>query len=295
MHGQTILSLITAPFYGLFAALMVLPVTLAGGVLVVVASYFVYFLLAIPILLLFLLFLAILVQSGRFAAALTGLQRFSGQGDLVSALGRCVLPTLCAMLFMLVLAGSVFLIFAEIDDGRELWWYSRERLDAALFDIRKNPGAAARYFALENLNLGPVAYILQGSLLCVISGLAIFMLPRAIDLRGWYDDAYSTGLLAVRFFIALPFFAALVWVLGEIATTGIHAVIALNAGENVILLFVRAFVEASVFAAIVLTFEAMIVRNAVRYTERVRAAIKEMSRVDSDEYRTLRESWKDRP
>ncbi len=294
MFGRTVLALISSPLFGILATIAVLPITIIGNLLVGVIAAYGFILPIIALAASFVVQVAIYVQTARYCAAFTRLRRLSEQPNFFRAVRLGMMITLVGSIIMLLLTVAAVLVYFELGGGEELWWLDRDKLRQALDQASRSSIAADQLFAIENLNLDGLVMISRVVYMLFLTSLAIFIVPRATGVGLTRDRTYTSGMLWVRFLVAMPFFAVMSGVLGHLATEGIEAIYQMPPDMEFLLFIVRYTIETAIFAGIIFAFEALLLRTGHEQSQDEAAYVEEATQMDGEDYRALRQRWNDR-
>lgn len=290
MFGRTVLSLISSPAYGLLVALATLPVTLIGNFVLAMFGVTAILLPFLVLIVAFLVQVAIYVQTARYAGSFTSLIGITKQPDFFGAIGKGLMVSFLGQIIYFLVMGAVTLIFLEYRGGEALWWLNPEKLKNAMEVAMRQPDRVSGIFSFEGFDLDGLLLTLRVTYMVFMTMLAIFMVPIACGLRWGSERTYNIGLILVRFLIAMPFLAAMVGVIGHLIVAGLDFVIASVWEKVTIALFVRFGVELALFAGMIFSFEALLLRNGAEQ-EKDEEAMEEVYNANAhDEIRALRQS-----
>ncbi|MEM7056629.1 MAG: hypothetical protein AAF557_03505 [Pseudomonadota bacterium] len=293
MFGRVMTALIRSPGYGILVALATLPVTLVGNL---VLGMFGVMAILLPLLILIFAFLvqvAIFVQTARFAGNFSGLKRFPQQPDFFVAAGKGLMVCFLGQILLGLIVTAVTLFFLEFRGGEALWWLNPDKLFKAVERVMKQPDLAAYVFTFEGFDLDGLIMVLRAVYMVFMTMLAIFIVPLACGESWGSERTYTVGLIVVRFLIAMPLLAGIAGLLSHFGVLGANFAIAAIWPDASVPLFVRFGLELALFAGMIFSFEALLLKTGIEQEHDEAAARQAYLASGGDDLRALRQSRMD--
>lgn len=294
MLVRTIIALVSSPFYGVLIALATLPILVIGGIAMGLLSIASLILPLILIALSFVLQAAVYAQSARYAASMTGLKSLMQQPEFFRSVGRSLAVTIIVGIVSGIVIVAFFIVFLKFGGAEQFWWMDREKLGPAVQAAMESPAAAEEIFSFENMNLGTLVFIIQAFSMFFVTLIALFVIPRAIDLGDRYHRTYTLGLVLTRWLIAFPFCAAMADVVARLLLVVVQAALDIFADGVTATTLILYSMQMPLFTGMIFAFEAFMLKTGHEHSEEEEFLDHGVERADTEEIRALRDAWNQR-
>ena len=253
--------------------------------------------LILPLILIVLSFLlqaAIYAQSARYAASMTGLKSLMQQPDFFRSVGRSLAVTILVGIVSGIVIVAFFIVFLKFGGAEQFWWMDKDKLIPAVQTAMESPAAAEEIFSFENMNLGTLVFIIQAFSMFFVTLIALFVLPRAIDLGDHYHRTYTLGLVLTRWLVAFPFCAAMADVVARLLLVVVQAVLDIFADGVTATTLILYSMQMPLFTGMIFAFEAFMLKTGHEHSEEEEFLDHGVERADTEEIRALRDAWNQR-
>lgn len=291
MFGRVVMALIRSPLYGLAVALPVMPLTFVGLMILAEFGVAAIMLFTLVFLMVFIMQVAVFVQTARFAASFSGFKNIARQPDFFQVAGRGIVIFMIGQILLGLLAGAVIVFFIEFRGGEALWWLNPDRLWKALEKVMLQPDIAAYIFSFEGFDLDGLMMALRASYMVFLTVMAMFVVPLACG-ETWNtsERTYTVGLIVIRFLVAMPILA---FAAGLLSFFG---VLAANIGMDavwpgyIVPAYIPLVLELALYSGMIFSFEALLLKTGKEQEDIEMAEHEAYLHNVEDDLRALRQS-----
>jgi len=268
MFGRVVMALVRSPLLGIGVALPVLPITFVGIMILAAFGVAAIMLFVLVFMMVFIMQVAVFVQTARFAASFSGFKSISKQPDFFQVAGKGLVIFFIGQILLGLMTAAVIVFFLEFRGGESLWWLDSGRLWKALEKVMLQPDIASYIFSFDGFDLDGLMMALRASYMVFLSIMAIFVVPLACGENwGSSERTYTVGLIVIRFLIAMP---ALAFVAGVISFFGVLAVdigLGMVWPDYSVPTYIRFVLELALFSGMIFSFEALLLKTGKEQEE----------------------------